>query len=285
MQYIQYLFFRLLVLLLAWLPPFLLYRLADFCSWFLYSVFKYRLETVRQNILLAFPQKTAAERRTIEQAFYHNLGDIFVEGVWGFSLSVDEMVKRYKAINPDILTPYFEQGKSVIVAGSHYVNWEWGATCAAPQVAHRPIGLYKVLNNTRIDQLLRQSRAKFDMTLASIVDTAHIFESEHDQCKAFVMLSDQRPFKKRNAYWMEFLGQETACLMGVERYAKQYDLPVFYVSQKRIKRGHYTFELIPLEMSPRQSEEGAITRKFMGQLEQIILEEPSGWLWSHKRWK
>ncbi len=285
MQYIQYFFFRLLVLLISWLPAHLLYRLADFVTWVLYRVVKYRLPTVRQNLLLVFPHKSEAERLQIEQGFYKNLGDVFVEGVWGFSLSVAEMVSRYKAINPEILTPYFEQGRSVIVAGSHYVNWEWGATCAAPQVAHPPIGLYKPLSNPKIDQLLRRSRAKFDMTLVSIEDTQTTFERYHQAKRAFVMLSDQRPFKKRNAYWMKFLGQETACLMGVERYAKQYNLPVFYVRQQRVKRGYYTFELIPLEMHPSQSEKGAITRQFMQTLEQIILEEPAGWLWSHKRWK
>ena len=113
------------------------------------------------------------------------------------------------------------------------------------------------------------------------------FMQQHqDKLIAPVFIGDQSPNNpNKRLYWTQFLHQRTPVMLGAEKYAKQYDLPVLFLKQKRVKRGYYTIELVLLEENPRQTAEFEITEKHTRVLEEMIQAEPQYWLWSHKRWK
>ena len=92
--------------------------------------------------------------------FYKNFADILVEGIKGISLSEKEIVKRYKFINPELAQAYYEKDKNIMIAGSHYANWEWGVLAGAPQINHHCIGLYKPLSNKLIDEHFKNNHFK-----------------------------------------------------------------------------------------------------------------------------
>ena len=71
----------------------------------------------------------------------------------------------------------------------------------------------------------------------------------------------------------------------MEKIAKQTDRPVFYFDVKRIKRGYYEVDCIPLCLQPKETEAYEITELFFKQLSTTIYRQPEFWLWSHKRWK
>ena len=73
--------------------------------------------------------------------------------------------------------------------------------------------------------------------------------------------------------------------MGSEKFAKQYDYPVVFGKVVKIKRGFYEFEFITLEDEPRTTNFGEISEQHTKLLEEIILENPQYWLWTHRRWK
>ncbi len=84
---------------------------------------------------------------------------------------------------------------------------------------------------------------------------------------------------------MKFLNQDTACMKSPEFFSKFHNLPVVYFNVQRVKRGHYTVTLKVLTMDPANTESGEITENYMRTLEQIIINKPEDYLWSHKRWK
>jgi KDO2-lipid IV(A) lauroyltransferase len=170
---------------------------------------------------------------------------------------------------------------------SHYANWEWGTQVASKFFLHRPVTFYKPLSNKYFDNYLRQRRMKQNMELYSVYKPKLLQRLDEEPPKAYFLVSDQSPgrAKEKKAYWVKFLNQDTACLHGIESYAKLFDLPVFYADVQRIKRGHYTIELEEICMYPENTCRGEITAKYMKKLEDIILKKPDDWLWSHKRWK
>jgi KDO2-lipid IV(A) lauroyltransferase len=99
------------------------------------------------------------------------------------------------------------------------------------------------------------------------------------------MAADQSPSKPNHAIWVDFLGQRTAFLHGIEKHARQRDLPVVFVDIQREKRGYYTLELSFITEDPTQTKPGEITSLYARKLEEVILKNPGNWLWSHKRWK
>ena len=96
---------------------------------------------------------------------------------------------------------------------------------------------------------------------------------------------DQNPANPKRAHWVKFLNQDTAVLFGVEKYAKEHDWPVVFVSISKVKRGHYEVEYSLITDKPREQPHGKITEDFTKRLEQDIINQPQYWLWSHKRWK
>jgi len=228
---------------------------------------------------------SGADKARMIRAFNRNLCDILLESIKGFGMGPEALVKRYKFINPEILGPWFDQGRQIISTGAHYANWEWGIMAASLQLRHKNIAFYTSLTNKYIDEMMGQSRGRFGSVLLPSQKVRAAFTGSYDRPVSFFFGADQVPSNLKGVHWMEFLNQDTACMKGPEFFARRYDLPVFYFDVQRVKRGHYTVEIHLLEDKPKQTEDGEITEKYMRFLEEIIKRKPEDYLWTHRRWK
>jgi Kdo2-lipid IVA lauroyltransferase/acyltransferase len=278
-------FFYLFVLLLGIMPFRLLYVLSDFVAFLLRKVFKYRKNVVLKNLRSSFPELNEEEIRLIVRRNYLNLSDVFLEGIRAFTMTRNQIRKRHRILNVEILDPYFEAGKGVIVVTGHYGNWEWGTLSPALQTRFHIVGFYKPLKNKRMDKMVNRNRSRYGTTLAPIRQTTNTFEAYKGQAVIYLMAADQSPSNREAAYWVNFLGRDTAFLHGPEKHARNNNYPVVFVAIRRVKRGFYELELTPLVEDPSKIPDGEITRLFAEKLESLIREDPANWLWSHKRWK
>ena len=277
-------FYYLLILPLSLLPYPLLYLLSDIFFLIMYRVIGYRKEVVFANLRNSFPNKSKQELKKIMSDFYRHLCDIIMESVKGFTISEKQLRKRLIIKNPEFSNYFADKGQSIIFVGGHYNNWEICAQAFALYSKHKCIGIYKPLSNAFINDQIYTSRSKYGMHLISMKQTKKSFE-DGDEPKAIVFGSDQNPANPKRAHWVQFLNQDTGVLFGVERYAKEYDWPVVFVSISKVKRGHYEVEYSLITDSPTEQPHGKITEDFTKRLEQDIINQPQYWLWSHKRWK
>ena len=278
------LFYYLLILPLSLLPYPLLYLLSDIIFLIMYRVIGYRKEVVFTNLRNSFPNKSKHELKKIMSDFYRHLCDIIMESVKGFTISEKQLRKRLIIKNPEFSNYYADKGQSIIFVGGHYNNWEICAQAFALYSNHKCIGIYKPLSNALINDKIYTSRSKYGMHLISMKQTKKSFEYG-DEPKAIVFGSDQNPANPKRAHWVQFLNQDTGVLFGVERYAKEYDWPVVFVSISKAKRGYYEVEYSLVTDNPNEEPHGKITEDFTKRLEQDIINQPQYWLWSHKRWK
>ena len=277
-------FYYLLILPLSLLPYPLLYLLSDIIFLIMYRVIGYRKEVVFANLRNSFPNKSKHELKKIMSDFYRHLCDIIMESVKGFTISEKQLRKRLIIKNPEFSNYYADKGQSIIFVGGHYNNWEICAQAFALYSNHKCIGIYKPLSNALINDKIYTSRSKYGMHLISMKQTKKSFEYG-DEPKAIVFGSDQNPANPKRAHWVQFLNQDTGVLFGVERYAKEYDWPVVFVSNSKAKRGYYEVEYSLVTDNPNEEPHGKITEDFTKRLEQDIINQPQYWLWSHKRWK
>ena len=277
--------FLFFVFLIGLLPFPLLYLLSDFGQFFLRSIMGYRKKVILSNLRSAFPDLSPEDLNRIVVQVYKNLADVLAEGIKGFSMLPATVKKRHYILNPEVIEPLLEQGKSVIAMPAHFNNWEWGSMSPGLFTKHPIIAFYKPLSNPYINRFMKWSRAKFGTTLASIFETYAIFEQNANIPSAYIMAADQSPSKPDKAYWIPFLGRETAFLHGPEKYARMYNFPVVYVDVQRVKRGYYTLFVSMIADDPASLPEGEITRRYALKLEDAIRRTPGNWLWSHKRWK
>lgn len=77
----------------------------------------------------------------------------------------------------------------------------------------------------------------------------------------FGMISDQSPTRESLHYFTQFLNQHTAVITGTNKIARKFDGPVYYARLKKLKRGYYTSELIPVSLHPKETPEFEISEK------------------------
>lgn len=284
-DYLVFLLFRGLVLLFRLFPFRLIYIFSDFFFFMGYTLLGYRKKVVFGNLRRSFPARNEKEIKAIATRFYHHLFDLLVESLKSFSMSETSITKRFRVAPSPYLEEQYRRGRNVIVVSGHYNNWEWAGVAAGSQVIHRPVGFYKPLSNRFLDNYMLRSRGAGRVKLVSISRTAEVFRTDYGEPAILYMIADQSPSSPRLAYWVEFLGQDTAVLHGPEKYARVNNLPVVYAKTVKVKRGFYKVDFILIEDDPVATKTGEITAKFMKLLEESILEAPEYYLWSHRRWK
>lgn len=282
---IGYYLLRILIFGFSWLPFTILYFCSDGLAWVLQHVLHYRRKVILTNLSRSFPELDPAATQRILKKFYRNLSDIILEGIKGMSSNEKTLVERYHFVNPQLITNYFEQGRSVLGLVAHYNNWEWGALATKAQIKGPVIGVSKSIHNKYIDQYIKSRRARFGADIIDMPQTPRAIIQHKERPSMFVLIADQSPSNGRNAHWIDFLNQDTACLPGPDKIARRTNYPVIYFDVRRLRRGYYEIEAILLTDHAAKYEETAITKLYFRQLEKIIRRAPENWLWSHKRWK
>jgi len=278
----------IIAILLIWiLPTQILYGLSHILKFIAYRVAGYRTGMVKKNLVSSFPGITESEIKRLTGLYYKNLSDIIIEGLWAFTISRRQILKRYRIINPEVLKPFSDTGQSLIGVTGHYSNWEWGSLAASLHTDYNVIAFYKPMSNKYIDRFARWSRSRFGTRLVSIRETSSSFEKYKGVKTLFLMAADQGMPKQfiERAYWVKFLNHEVPFLHGMEKHARINNLPVLYFDVQREKRGWYTVELTVLTTRPLDLENGRLTELYARKLESVILKKPENWLWSHNRFK
>lgn len=285
MQRIQASLVQLVVFSFRWIPFPLLYFVSGILRWSLFRITGYRKKVVLRNLSAAFPDKAPSEIDTICRSFYRYFSDMIVETIKGFYLSKEETQRRFVYKNPEIFDPLFREGKSAILLGSHYGNWEWGVLTFPLAVKHQVIGIYKPLKNRHLDNYLNRLRKKWGLHLSSMRQAGRMLVENRDKPTIFVLIADQTPSDTKNAIWLPFLNQDTPFIHGPEKMAIQTGYPVFMYEIRCIKRGYYEVSFSLLEGQPQRTLPGEITGHFASRLEKALQSSPAPWLWSHRRWK
>lgn len=283
-----YLLYYGLLLPLSWLPMPILYGIGRLFYLLGYRGLKYRREVVYANIRGSFPAWSEERVENQVRKFYRYFFDSMAESIKMFSVSEREAVRRCRVENPELLAPYAAAGKSVIVYGGHYANWEFAALSFPSQLEGMTVmAIYSPLKNETMDRLTHANRTRTGLHLVSRREVDEYFEEDPVRPAVEIFIADQSPSNAawRKLHWTNFMERTTSFLMGPERYAVRYDRPVFYMNLRVDKRGHYVSRLFPVTDDPRSTEPGFITEQFVRRLETEIERDPTPWLWTHRRWK
>jgi len=284
-RFISALLYYVVIIPISLLPYWLLYFISDCLFFLFFYVIGYRKKVVIENIKRSFPEKSKEEHLKIAKDFYHHFCDLIVESLKVFTIGREEVKNRMKFLNPEVMNAYFDQGKSVIMAGGHFNNWELFAVAIDEAIKHKSIAIYKPLTNKFFDVKMRETRGKYGLNMIAIKDVKKIFDENLETPSTFIFGTDQSPGNVNKAYWMNFLNQETAVLFGAEKFAKEYDYPVVFACIHKVRRGFYTLEFRDLVSDSAKRPYGEITQLHTLMLEKDILNDPQFWLWSHRRWK
>ena len=280
MYYIIYGFFYLLSLL----PLRVLYFVGDAIYGLVYYVLKYRRPVVMNNLTIAFPSKTTAEKTAIAKKFYHNLIDTFIEVIKMVSMSGKEAARRvtgdYSGIEEAV-----KSGKNVQLHAMHNFNWELVQWTVVRSVDITFLGVYMPISSKPLNKFFYNLRKKHGTVLISATQFKNDFAAVAPPHYALMLAADQNPGNLNSVYWLSFFNKPTAFVAGPEKGARLKDTAVVFVNFYKTRRGHYHFTSKLATTEPNALPEGELTRLFVRYVEECIRSNPANYLWSHKRWK
>lgn len=276
-----------LVRALSFLPLRVLYLISDVAAWLMHSVLRYRRRVVRENLSSSFPEKSEAELAGIERRFYSFLADYAFETVKLLDMKPDEMRRRLRVANPELVNDAMAAGQSVTLLLGHYCNWEWVSSLPLWFPPDRVSAqVYHHLHNKAMDKVFMKIRTRFRSNNIEMADIMRRLIAWRRQGVPTVtgFIADQCPRLEIHLF-VDFLNHETGVYTGPERIARFLDSEVLFCHLSRPRRGEYLLTFHRITDQPKSVPTFDITRRYMQMLEQNICEAPEFWLWSHRRWK
>ena len=277
--------YHIIIIPISNLNNFFLYLVSDVLYLIVGKLIKYRKPLITKNLKNSFPEKNENEIKNIQRFFYKHFLDLIVESLKGFTISKKEINRKIKLKNPDLVNEMAQKSQNIILIGGHYNNWEMSAQKMPLECEHELFAIYKPLSNKFFDKKIKDSREKFGLRMISMKETKNYFQKNNEKPRAIIFGSDQSPSSTKNAHWLNFLNQGSGFLFGAEKYAKEFNWPVVYVSIQKIQRGTYEVSFQLITEKPKEEPNGKIIQDFANLLEIDINRNPPYWLWTHNRWK
>lgn len=293
---------RGLMVLVAKLPLRFHYAVGSMLSWFAEKVLRYRSGMVWMNISRSFPQMKYGQLKKIYADFYVHFGELFAETVWFGGSDYKRLQKAgiVTVVNPEVLEEAYLSSPSVTLLCSHCGNWELlggilaymtdgGRRC--PFSEKEVSVVYKKLKNEVSDMVFAGNRmaplpVKYPECEVESQSVLRFSIRNKDIRRIYIYPADQAPYWKMGRHDMGlFLNQRTYAMTGSVGVACKLSHAVVYLKMRRIERGKYEWEFIPICQDASQSSPEDIMRQYYRCLEDEINETPANWLWSHNRWK
>lgn len=267
------------------MPLGVLYFYASIVYVLTFHIVRYRRKVVRKNLENAFPNKSADALHKIEKGFYRHFMRFIAESVKAESISTKNVLKRTRIKNPELIQKLYNEGKSVIVICGHYNNWEFYSLSLPDLVPYETYSVYQPLSNPFFDSKIYKSRTRNGMKLIKTKELIPFFKETQDKQKLVVIVNDQSPTNHRRAHWNTFLNQDTGWNFGPEKLARKFNHVVLFGHSEIVSKGHYEVEFKMISEDHSSLKEGEITDIYAKMLEELIIKNPTNWLWSHRRWK
>ncbi|MCC8089468.1 MAG: lysophospholipid acyltransferase family protein [Rikenellaceae bacterium] len=272
---------------IGWLPYHVLYYFfLEIIYFIVYKLFRYRVAVVRKNLRNSCPEKRDCDLRIIERKFYRHLAELFIDIPVICALSCEKLKKRYVFIDNDNFQKKVE-GVTWISAMAHYGSWEYTINYKL-YTDHEVDAVYKPLHSPVFEEFYKYLRSRCGAVPVAMDDIPKVVINNRKLGAipiVIALISDQTPPEHAIHHWFNFFGQKTAFHMGMEKIALKFKIPVYFSRVKKIRRGYYSCEFIPLYNGTENLEEFELTQRYAIMLENMIRTAPELWLWSHKRWK
>ncbi len=277
---------------LSRLPMWVLYGIADAIFALLYHVVRYRRKAALKHISDSFPGLSGKEHKLIARKFYRNFSDYIVETIKLGHISDKEIMRRFRFEGMETVDRIMGEGRSIVAYFSHTFNWEWAPSVTLWSKLRAGVDaefcqVYRPLRNEWFDQYMLNLRSRFNPKSfpknTVLRDLLKLRKAGMPSITGF--MSDQKPSHGDPTRVLEFLNHPTAFITGTETLARKLGTAVVYWELVKERRGHYVLRTHLISEDASTTEPMQLTDTYAKLLEQSIKNDPSNWLWTHKRWK
>jgi len=249
-----------------------------------------RTKLARNNIKLAFPEKSDEEVNEILREMWANLGRVAAEYVYLdqiFSLNEEDQSKGRVEIEG---AEHFEalkahDGPAICFTG-HMGNWEL-LPIASAVYGVNITALFRPPNNRYIaNRVLSARTTAMGHLVPSKAGASWALANVMDEDGKVGLLVDQYFHR---GIEVTFLGHETLANHLLAKLARQYNCPIYPARCIRLPDGRFRISIEkPLELPFDKNGKldiQALTQDVNDVVGRWVIEYPEQWLWLHKRWR
>jgi len=236
--------------------------------------------TARQNLTMAFPEKSEEEREKIILGMWDNLGRVVAEYA-----HLHRIGERVEILGTEILPTVRSSSKPTIFCGAHLANWEVNAVSAKKYGIDVHV-VYRKPNNPGVDGLLRHAR---NAGAASHIQKGNAGAKEMlailKRNGVLGILIDQ---KLSEGIPVPFFGRDAMTAPALAFFAIKFECTVLPCRVERLEGCRFRMTIFPAMPIPHTGNKDNDVMEMMTginrQIESWVRERPEQWLWIHHRW-
>ena len=245
-------------------------------------------EIIKNNILKVFKQYSDTEIDKLIKKMWSNYGLTFAEYVFLDKFRFNKLPKRHIEISgEEILVKVKKAGKPVIFISAHLANFE----IMAMELEKKNINLaaiYRPLNNFFLNPFMVYLRKKYlckNQVKKGLIGTRETINYIKNN-NSIALMVDQRVGESER---YPFFGVPAHTTTIPAQLALKYDLEIIPIFLERKEENFFKMEIqqpINYEKTLNSDEDKKnITIEINRIIEQMILKNPTQWIWTHSRWK
>ena len=248
---------------------------------------QYRKAVIKGNLERSFPDKTKKEINRIARRYYLFLGEVVVDTINLAGASEKRKDYVVEWTNSREMNEKFS-GKDWIAMGAHYGCWEYLLLWSRQLQDSKLMGVYHPMRSAIFEEFYNRLRNVSDKLIqVPMKQTILYFLRNRKSGHGTVMglVADQSPTLRPDSHWFTFLNQKTIFHDGGEAMALKFNMPIYFAYTRRIAPGRYAIRFDEIYDGKEVVAPHEITGRYVRKLENMIMECPELWMWSHKRWK
>jgi Kdo2-lipid IVA lauroyltransferase/acyltransferase len=244
----------------------------------------------RENLAMAFPEKSRAERDALLMRVWENLGRTVgeyphLDRLWDFDW---EHPHEGRIVSDDaaVFNQLRDDGRPGVIFAAHLGNWELPALLTALYEFKGGV-VYRAPNNARLAAEVKRIReGLMGQLIPTGIEGVVMARSILEDGGHVGMLVDQH-FRKGTP--VTFFGRECLANPLLARLARLYDCPIVGVRVVRLPQHRFRIEAAgpidpPRDARGRIDEQGTM-QVITSIIEGWVREHPEQWLWLHRRWR
>ena len=290
LDYLVYLAVRLLVSFAQMLTIEQSYALAGFLAWCIYQVDARHRKVGCENLEMAFGDRfTPAQRDRIVREVYRHFCSMLMEILHTpRKVHLNNYRDHIELVgHAPILDRMITGGRPMIFLTGHYGNWELAGYIFG-LFGFPTVSVARTLDNPYLDRYLRSFRER---TGQSLIPKSGGFDQMVEVLQSGRVLSflaDQDAGQR--GLYVEFFGRLASTHKAIALLAIEHRAPVVVGVARRVGPG-FRYEIRcediidPTELTGTADDVRLLTQRFTSALERLIRQDPTQYLWLHRRWK
>ncbi len=240
-------------------------------------------KTILTNIKNALPSTNKADLELIIQTMWENYGRILAEYVFLKDFRKEKLNDYLEIEGKEHLNKVRDSNEQVVFVSGHFNNFE----LMAMQIEKSGINLaaiYRPLNNIFLNGIMEKIRTKYickNQIKKGRRGTRELLKLFNNK-NSIALMIDQRVSEGEKS---NFFGQDAFTTTIPAQLVKKFGCKIVPIHIERYNNFYFKMKVEEPINYNKDSTIDEITLSLNKLLENMILKNPSQWIWSHNRWK